>query len=52
MVRDGPPEPAPYTAEQMRRDARMRRLAPRRMVIIAAVALVVVVAALLLALWG
>lgn len=50
MVREGPPEPAPYPAEQMRRDARKRRLTPRWVALIAAVAAVVIVA-LVLSLW-
>jgi hypothetical protein len=51
MVREGPPQPAPYPAEQMRRDRMLRRLPLRRGALIAALVLVVIVA-LLLAIWG
>jgi len=51
MVREGPPQPAPYPAEQMRRDQMIRRLPLRPAAIIIVVALVVI-AGLLFAIWG
>jgi len=51
MVREGPPQPAPYPAEQMRRDRKMRRLPLQRVALIAAVASVAILA-LALAIWG
>ena len=54
MVREGPPQPAPYPAEEMRRDARLRRQPPRRATLIALIALLVLAAivVLWLAVWG
>ena len=43
MVREGPPQPAPYPAEQMRRDRKMRRLPWRSAAFVAVLALVVIV---------
>jgi len=47
MVREGPPQPAPYPAEKMRRDKTMQRLSPRRAAVIAALVLVVIAVLLL-----
>jgi hypothetical protein len=53
MVREGPPQPAPYPAEQMRRDRMLRRLPMRRAVFIAAIAaLALVLIVVLLAIWA
>jgi hypothetical protein len=50
MVREGPPQPAPYPAEQMRRDRMLARLPLRRMVLMAVLAAAVIVV-LALAFW-
>ena len=55
MVREGPPQPAPYPAEQMRRDKMIARLGLRRAarsarVLAALAAVAIVVLALLI--WG
>ena len=50
MVREGPPQPAPYTAEEMRRD---RALASwGRPTILVAVVVAIAIIALALAIWG
>ena len=51
MVREGPPQPAPYPAEKMREDERKLR-SPLRPAIIVGAMVAVAVVALVLAFWG